>query len=169
MARETAFYAFAASHEQWGVIDLLRSRELEQTAWDHWDYGAPDTEQTDITEMGDPQSLGLQNRNTIRTTLLSLTVIMERLPDALLRNGVSPYAFTSFTFFSGIVIPVLMTCKHLVCCQYFQFQSWHIIIFIRIKDNGISIFADPKTRMTKPFYFYFPHVFFLPSVISRNN
>lgn len=52
MARETAFYAFAASHEQWGVIDLLRSRELEQTAWDHWDYGAPDTEQTDITEMG---------------------------------------------------------------------------------------------------------------------
>ena len=52
MARETAFYAFAASHERWGAIDLLRGEELAQTAWDHWDYGAPDTEQTDITEMG---------------------------------------------------------------------------------------------------------------------
>lgn len=52
MARETAFYAFAASYERWGVIDLLRGGELEQTAWDHWDYGAPDTEQTNKTEMG---------------------------------------------------------------------------------------------------------------------
>lgn len=51
-ARETAFYAFAASHERWGAIDLLRGEELAQTAWDHWDYGAPDTEQSDITEMG---------------------------------------------------------------------------------------------------------------------
>lgn len=52
MTRETAFYAFAASYERWGVIDLLRGGELEQTAWDHWDYGAPDTEQTNKTEMG---------------------------------------------------------------------------------------------------------------------
>ena len=36
----------------WGVIDLLRGGELEQTAWDHWYYGAPDTDQTNKTEMG---------------------------------------------------------------------------------------------------------------------
>ena len=51
-ARLAAFYAFAASHERWGVIDLLRGEELAQTTWDFDDYGEPDTEQTDITEMG---------------------------------------------------------------------------------------------------------------------
>ena len=52
MERDMVFYAFAASHEGWGVIDLLRGGELEQTAWDHWYYGAPDTDQTNKTEMG---------------------------------------------------------------------------------------------------------------------
>lgn len=50
-ARLAAFYAFAASHERWGVIDLLRGEELAQTTWDFDNYGEPGTERTDAFEM----------------------------------------------------------------------------------------------------------------------
>lgn len=53
MTRETAFYAFAASYEKWGIQELLTWNHVSAgLSADGWDFGAPDTEQTNKTEMG---------------------------------------------------------------------------------------------------------------------
>ena len=53
MTRETAFYAFAASYEKWGIQELLTWNHVSAgLSTDGWDFGAPDTNQTNKTEMG---------------------------------------------------------------------------------------------------------------------
>ena len=53
MTRETAFYAFAASYEKWGIQELLTWDDVSAgLSADGWDFGAPDTGQTNKTEMG---------------------------------------------------------------------------------------------------------------------
>lgn len=53
MTRETAFYAFAASYEKWGIQELLTWDDVSAgLSADGWDFGAPDTNQTNKTEMG---------------------------------------------------------------------------------------------------------------------
>ena len=52
MARETAFYAFAASHEKWGIWEILTDSDYVNLINDSWDIGAPDTDQTTTAGMG---------------------------------------------------------------------------------------------------------------------
>ena len=53
MARETAFYAFAASYEKWGVQELLTWDDVSAgLSADGWDFDAEDTAQTMQTELG---------------------------------------------------------------------------------------------------------------------
>ena len=50
--RRTVFYAFAASHEKWGIWEILTDSDYVNLINDSWDIGAPDTDQTTTAGMG---------------------------------------------------------------------------------------------------------------------